>query len=317
MAPFTTIVFLVLLTVPLCSATLGVQYYDQTCPQAEDIIYQTIRNASIYDPKVPARILRMFFHDCFIRGCDASVLLDSTPGNKAEKDGPPNISLGAFYVLDDAKTKLEKACPATVSCADILAIAARDVVAMSGGPYWNVLKGRTDGRVSRANETVNLPAPSFNTSQLVQSFANRGLGVKDLVALSGGHTLGFSHCSSFEPRLHNFSSVHDTDPTLNAVFAQTLKQKCPKPNKDRTAGQFLDTTSSVFDNNYYKQIITGKGVFASDQSLLNDYKTGWIVKSFADDQALFFKVFAASMIKLGNVGVLEKGEVRLNCRAIN
>lgn len=67
MSPFPTTLFLLFLTAPLCSATLGVQYYDQRCPHAENIIYQTIRNASLYDPKVPARILRMFFHDCFIR----------------------------------------------------------------------------------------------------------------------------------------------------------------------------------------------------------------------------------------------------------
>jgi len=50
----------------------------------------------------------------------------------------------------------------------------------SGGPYWNVLKGRKDGRVSKASETVNLPAPTLNVNQLIQSFAKRGLGVKDM-----------------------------------------------------------------------------------------------------------------------------------------
>ncbi|KAE8704684.1 Peroxidase 66 [Hibiscus syriacus] len=237
----------------------------------------------MFDTKVPARILRMFFHDCFIRGCDASVLLDSTPQNQAEKDGPPNISLRAFYVIDDAKTKLESTCPATVSCADIITVAARDVVAMSGGPYWNVLKGRKDGRVSKASETINLPAPTFNVSTLIQSFSKRGLGVKDLVALSGGHTLGFSHCSSFEARLR----------------------------------QFLDSTASTFDNNYYKQVVARKGVFGSDQALFSDYRTRWFVESFANDQSLFFREFAASMVKLGNVGVMEDGEVRLNCRVVN
>ncbi|KAL0452532.1 UNVERIFIED_CONTAM: Peroxidase 66 [Sesamum latifolium] len=200
-------VLLILVGVSLSGAILDANYYQKTCPQAEDIIYTAVRNATIYDPKVPARILRMFFHDCFIRGCDASVLLDSTPENKAEKDGPPNVSLAAFYVIDDAKTKLEQSCPKTVSCADIIAIAARDVVVLSGGPSWSVLKGRKDGRISRANETINLPAPSSNTSQLIRSFSQRGLSAKDLVTLSGGHTLGFSHCSSFEARLRNFSAA--------------------------------------------------------------------------------------------------------------
>lgn len=57
-------------------------------------------------------------------------MVDSTPGNQAEKDGPPNISLASFYVIDDAKARLEMACPHRVSCADIIAIAARDVVTM-------------------------------------------------------------------------------------------------------------------------------------------------------------------------------------------
>ncbi|KAK9665580.1 hypothetical protein RND81_14G120900 [Saponaria officinalis] len=314
---FLSTLFLLSVTVFRSQAALDSNYYAQTCPQAESIIAQTVRNATIYDPKVPARILRMFFHDCFIRGCDASILLDSTPENKAEKDGPPNISVRAFYVIDDAKAKLEKACLNTVSCADVIAVAARDVVTMSGGPYWRVLKGRKDGRVSRANDTINLPAPFLNVTGLIQSFAKRGLEVKDLVTLSGGHTLGFSHCSSFLPRLHNFSKVHDTDPSMNSNFASMLKNKCPNPTTNGDAGQVLDSTAAQFDNDYYKQLVSGKGVFLSDQSLYIDERTREIVESYSQDQNLFFQEFAASMIKLGNVGVSEVGEVRVNCRRAN
>ncbi|KAL4375479.1 hypothetical protein HN51_009380 [Arachis hypogaea] len=238
--------------------------------------------------------------------------------NKAEKDGPPNLSVHSFYVIDDAKAKLEKAYPHIVSCADIIAIAARDVVTLSGGSSWEVLKGRKDGRISKASDTINLPAPTLNVTQLIQSFAKRGLSIKDLVTLSGGHTLGFSHCSSFQSRIHNFSFLHDIDPTLNIKFALELKNKCPNPNTTNpNAGEFLDSTASVFDNDYYTQILGGKGLFSSDQSLASDSRTRWIVEAFAKDPSVFFKEFADSMLKLGNVGVLENGEVRLNCKIVN
>lgn len=138
-----------------------------------------------------------------------------------------------------------------------------------------------------------------------------------MVTLSGGHTLGFSHCSSFEARLHNFSSLHNTDPSMNTEFALDLRNKCPKPNNNHDAGQFLDSTASVFDNDYYKQLLAGKGVFSSDQSLIGDYRTRWIVEAFARDQSLFFKEFATSMMKLGNLRGSDNGEVRLNCRIVN
>jgi hypothetical protein len=65
-----------------------------------------------------------------LQGCDASVLLDSTAGNQAEKDAPPNTSLRGFEVIDSAKTRLEQACFGVVSCADVLAFAARDALAL-------------------------------------------------------------------------------------------------------------------------------------------------------------------------------------------
>ncbi|KAI8026103.1 Peroxidase 65 [Camellia lanceoleosa] len=40
--------------------------------------------------------------------------------------------------------------PGVVSCADILAVAARDLLTMMGGPYYNVLLGCRDGFVSKS-----------------------------------------------------------------------------------------------------------------------------------------------------------------------
>src|ERR1044072_2817691 len=135
--------------------------------------------------------------------------------------------------------------------------------------------------VSKASDTVNLPAPTLNVSQLIQSFAKRGLGVKDMVTLSGGHTLGFSHCSSFVARVRNFCLLHAIEPRMNTEFALGLRKQCPKPFNNGDAGHFLDSTASVFDNDYYKQLLAGKGVFSSDQSLVDDHRTRWIVEAFA------------------------------------
>ncbi|PIN09974.1 Peroxidase [Handroanthus impetiginosus] len=173
--------------------SLSSNYYGKTCPEVESIVAKVVKDATSKDKTVPAALLRMHFHDCFIRGCDGSVLLESKGGNKAEKDGPPNLSLHAFYVIQNAKKTVEAVCPGVVSCADILAFAARDSVVLSGGPTWYVPKGRKDGRTSKASETTQLPAPTFNISQLQKSFSLRGLSMEDLVALSGGHTVGFSH----------------------------------------------------------------------------------------------------------------------------
>lgn len=63
------------------------------------------------------------------QGCDASVLLNSTSTNTAEKDSPPNLTIRGFGFIDAVKSLVEKECPGIVSCADILSLVARDSVA--------------------------------------------------------------------------------------------------------------------------------------------------------------------------------------------
>ncbi|PON93948.1 Peroxidase [Trema orientale] len=306
---------LLMLSISSSVSSLSLNYYDDTCPHLEYAVASAVKKAVSNDKTVPAALLRMHFHDCFIRGCDGSVLLESKGKNKAEKDGPPNISLHAFYVIDNAKKAVEALCPGVVSCADILAIAARDAVALSGGPSWEVPKGRKDGRISKANDTRQLPAPTFNISQLQQNFAQRGLSLKDLVALSGGHTLGFAHCSSFQNRIHNFNASHDIDPTLHTSFAASLRSVCPAHNKVRNAGSSLDSTTTTFDNAYYKLLLQGKSIFSSDQALLTTPKTKALVSKYATSKQEFEKAFVESMIKMSSINGGQ--EIRLDCKVVN
>ena len=112
-------------------------YYDASCPAALLTIRSAVATAVLLDRRMGASLLRLHFHDCFVQGCDASVLLDddAAAGFTGEKGAGPNAgSLRGFDVIDNIKTLLELLCPQTVSCADILAVAARDSVEQVSQP---------------------------------------------------------------------------------------------------------------------------------------------------------------------------------------
>jgi peroxidase len=139
-----------------------------------------------------------------VQGCDASVLLTS-PNGTAERDAAPNNpSLRGFQVIDAAKAAVEQSCARTVSCADIVAFAARDSINLTGSVSYQVPSGRRDGNTSRAVDAINnLPPPTFTAQQLVARFANKTLTAEEMVILSGAHTVGRSFCTSFLSRIYN------------------------------------------------------------------------------------------------------------------
>ncbi|OAY84691.1 Peroxidase 47, partial [Ananas comosus] len=354
--------FLVLVEVILRGGeALSMNYYGMSCPFVEPIVRIVVNQALHKDPTLAAGLLRLHFHDCFVQGCDASVLLDSTSGNTAEKDSPVNLSLRGYEVIDQAKKFLEMQCRGIVSCADIVALAARDAVSWvsdlrfhllklyfeelqcfskkntillktwqnclhlilfdeyfeAGGPYYDIVKGRKDGTRSKQEDTfTSLPAPTLNTTGLINVFSQHGFTVWELVALSGGHTLGVARCSSFKSRLSSFDSTHDVDPSMDPTFAKTLLSTCSAGD---SATQPFDATTNSFDNLYFSALQKGDGVLFSDQTLYVSPQTQQIVNFFAMNQAIFFFNFQQGMMKMGSLDVKEgsQGEVRANCRKIN
>uniref|UniRef100_A0A5B7BR37 Peroxidase n=1 Tax=Davidia involucrata TaxID=16924 RepID=A0A5B7BR37_DAVIN len=295
---------------------LSMNYYMMTCPFADAIVKNTVNRALQSDPTLAAGLLRMHFHDCFIEGCDASILIDSTKDNTAEKDSPANLSLRGYEIIDDAKELLESQCPGVVSCADILAMAARDAVFFAGGPVYDIPKGRMDGRRSKIEDTRNLPPPFFNSSELITMFGQHGFTVQEMVALSGGHTLGVARCSSFKNRLSKFDSTHDVDPTLDSNFARTLSRTCSAGDNSE---QPFEATRNIFDNAYFNALQRKAGVLSSDQTLYASAITRGIVNGYAFNQAMFFFDFQQAMVKMSMLDVKQgsKGEVREICRKIN
>ncbi|CAI0625683.1 unnamed protein product [Linum tenue] len=308
-------------------AGLRTGYYDESCPDAETRALKTIRKAISKDVTVAAALLRLHFHDCFVRGCEASVLLNATKEGGAEKDGFLNLSLRGFDVIDDVKSAIEKSCPGVVSCADILALAARDAVQLTGGLFWKVETGRRDGRISLSKEIdANLPFSNFNITQLKQNFASKGLTKKDLkrsffiLSLLGAHTIGSASCLTINTRLYNFTGRSDTDPALDPTFASELKKKC-KPGGILPVFELDQGSSTISDAHFYKAVRQNRGLLISDAALLDDHATRAYVKrqSTSAAGATFGRDFGKSMEKMGRIGVLtgSEGEIRQRCALVN
>ncbi|KAL5550661.1 hypothetical protein UlMin_000837 [Ulmus minor] len=297
------------------SSLLSPNFYDYSCPAALPAIRRVVEDAVQKEQRMGAFLLRLHFHDCFVNGCDGSLLLDSTDTIESEKLGAANLnSIRGFDVVDNIKAEVDHICGRpVVSCSDILAVAARDSVVLLGGPSWEVQLGRRDSTTaSKDAADADIPPPVLDLPALIDNFKKQGLDEKDLVALSGGHTLGFARCSSFRGRLYNETNI---DPT----FARHLKYACPTSGGDTNVSP-LDETPANFDKKYFSNLVENRGLLHSDQELFKSGGfTDGLVKLYSENIEAFWFDFAQSMIKMGNIKPLtgDEGEVRVNCRAVN
>ncbi|CAL5071179.1 unnamed protein product [Urochloa decumbens] len=338
------------------SAQLSSTFYDTSCPNALSTIKSVVNAAVAQEARMGASLLRLHFHDCFVQashlayqilqssfmhayiyicnigicmhmqglllssninplfqGCDASVLLADTATFTGEQGAGPNAgSLRGFSVIDNIKTQVEAVCPQTVSCADILAVAARDSVVALGGPSWTVLLGRRDSTTASLSQAnTDLPAPTSSLSQLLTAFNNKNLNPTDMVALSGAHTIGQAQCQNFRD--------HITESNINPTFAASLRTNCPASGGDTNLAPLDTTTPNTFDNAYYNNLMSQKGLLHSDQELFNNGSADNTVMNFASNAAAFSSAFTTAMVKMGNISPLTgtQGQIRLSCSKVN
>ncbi|KAF8369417.1 hypothetical protein HHK36_032571 [Tetracentron sinense] len=300
------VTMMLLLAYMPCEAHLSSTFYDKMCPNALNTIRTSIRTAVSSERRMAASLIRLHFHDCFVQGCDASILLDEAASTTSERNARLNLnSARGFNVIEAAKSQVESICPGVVSCADILAVAARDASVAVGGPTWTVKLGRRDSTsASLSQAETDLPRFTDGLEKIISLFDNKG-----------SHTIGQAQCVTFRDRIYNNAS------DIDAGFASTRKRRCPTnaPDGDSNLAPLDLVTPNSFDNNYFKNLIQRKGLLESDQILFSGGSTDSIVSEYSKSPATFNSDFASAMVKMGDIDPLtgSSGVIRKLCNSIN
>ena len=131
----------------------------------------------------------------------------------------------------------------------------------------------------------------------------------------GAHTIGKARCVVFRDHIYK-------DSKIDSSFAKTRQNKFPRttglPGDNRISPLDLKTPTA-FDNYYYKNLISQKGLLRSDQQLFNGGSTDSLVKKYSEDTETFYSDFVEAIIKMGDLQPLTglSGEIRKNCRMVN
>ncbi|MED6119885.1 Peroxidase 21 [Stylosanthes scabra] len=309
---------LLLLLFHFGKSQLEVNYYRTSCPRAEQIIKEQVIHLYNKHGNTAVSWLRNLFHDCIVNSCDASLLLDTAEEVVSEQASPRSFGMRNFKYVNTIKEAVEKECPMTVSCADIIALSARDGIVQLGGPTIQIKTGRRDSKQSYAADVESfIPNHNDSMSLVLSRFQEIGIDVEGTVALLGAHSVGRVHCVNIVQRLYP-----EVDKTLNPSHAEYLKRRCPNPNpnpKDVEYSRNDLVTPMIVDNNYYKNILQHKGLLTVDEELATDPRTSPYVINMAHDNDYFNQHFSRAILLLSENNPLtgDEGEIRKDCRYVN
>ncbi|CAL0299594.1 unnamed protein product [Lupinus luteus] len=280
---------------------LQLNYYTNSCSKAEEIIKQQVFQLYNKHGNTAISWVRNLFHDCMVKSCDASLLLVNRGGVVSEQTAERSFGMRNFKYVNTIKEAVEQECPLTL-----------------GGPNIEMKTGRRDSKESYAMMVEEfIPNHNDSISLVLSSFQAIGVDIEATVALLGAHSVGRVHCKNIVHRLYP-----TVDETLNPSHAAYLKHRCPTPNPDPNAVQYVRNdlkTPMIIDNNYYKNILQHKGLLTVDEELATDPRTAPYVQKMADDNEYFRQQFSRAIVLLSENNPLigDEGEIRKDCGYLN
>ncbi|CAN6463140.1 unnamed protein product [Victoria cruziana] len=316
--PLVVVVFGLLGSAASGQGLLRLNYYAENCPRAEAIIKDQVDKLYQEHGNTAVSWIRNLFHDCMVESCDASLLLETSGSIISEKKSSRSFGLRNFKYVDVIKQAVESECPGIVSCADIIALSARDGILKLGGPDIAMKTGRRDSRQSYAS-VVEEQIPNHNDSlELVLSrFQSIGVGVEGTVALLGAHSVGRVHCVNLVNRLYP-----EVDSIMDPEYGQYLRKRCASPTPDPKAVVYARNdreTPMILDNMYYKNVLNHKALLLVDEELIYSNFTLQYVQKMAMDNNYFMEQFSRALLIMSEHNPLtgNEGEIRKDCRFVN
>ncbi|XP_031286917.1 L-ascorbate peroxidase, cytosolic [Pistacia vera] len=196
-----------------------------------------------------------------------------TGGPFGTMKNPAELAHSANNGLDIAVRLLEpiKQQFPILSYGDFYQLAGVVAVEITGGPEVPFHPGREDK--PEPPPEGRLPDATKGSDHLRDVFGTMGLSDQDIVALSGGHTLGRAH-------------------------------------KERSGFEGAWTPNPlIFDNSYFKELLDGEkdGLLQlpSDKALLTDPVFRPLVDKYAADEDAFFVDYAEAHLRLSELGFAE------------
>nr|AGX27515.1 POD21 [Populus tomentosa] len=305
---------------------LQFNYYAQGCPRAEEIIKEQVIKLYNKHRNTAVSWVRNLFHVCIVKSCDASLLLETVNGIESEKASQRSLGMRNFKYVNTIKAAVESECPVTVSCADIVALSARDGIVMLGGPRVEMKTGRRDSTVSYGAVVEDfIPNHNDSISLVLSRFQSIGVDVEGTVALlasfvlflPGSHSVGRVHCVNLVHRIYP-----TVDPSMDPDYAEYLKGRCPPPDPDPQAVLYARNdreTPMILDSYYYKNLLGHKGLLMVDQQLTSDPLTSPYVEKMAADNGFFHDQVSRAVVLWSENNPLtgNQGEIRKDCRYVN